>query len=251
MAGLRGYTFVFLIYKNIQLKYKQTLFGFVWSLLQPTLYLLIFVTIFSRAFQAIPNYPLYVLSGLLFFVYFSEGTNRLCGVFLKNTHMIKSLAIPKSTYAITEQGAELVSFSLGLIPFIIIMFFMGLKISFNLLYIIPVLVIFSIFIYSVGVILGSLNVFFRDIAILWSTLNPALFYLSPIAFSHDIIPVNMRFLVYLNPLFHFLQIIRDVLYHNQAPSVHYSLICLGITVIFLALSMVIFKATKNSFISNL
>lgn len=251
MAGVRGFTFIFLIYKNIQLKYKQTLFGFVWSLLQPTLYLLIFVAIFSRAFQAIPNYPLYVLSGLLFFVYFSESTNRLCSVFLKNTHMIKSLAIPKSTYAITEQGAEFVNFLLGLIPFIFIMFFMGLKISFNLLYVIPILLLYTVFIYASGIILGSLNVFFRDIAILWSTLNPALFYLSPIAFSSDIVPPNLRFLVYMNPLFHFLQIFRDVLYFGRAPSLHYSLICLAITVIFFSLAMVIFKATKNSFISNL
>lgn len=210
---------MFLIYKNIQLKYKQTLLGFFWSLLHPALYLLIFVAIFTHIFREIPNYPLYVLSGILFFVYFSEGTNRLCSVFLKNSHMIKSIGLPKSSYAITEMGSELVSFIFGLIPFIIIMLFLGLKINFNLLYIIPVILLFTLFIYSVGIILGSLNVFFRDIAILWSTLNPALFYISPIAYTADIVPAGFRFLVYCNPLFHFLQIVRDVLYYGQPP--HY------------------------------
>lgn len=251
MKDYSGYTLLFLIYKNIQLKYKQTLLGFFWSLLHPALYLLIFLAIFSNIFQSIPNYPLYVLSGILFFVYFSEGTNRLCGIFLKNSHMIKSIRLPKSSYAITELGSELVSFILGLIPFVIIMFFLGLKLNFNLLYIIPVILLFTLFIYSVGIILGSLNVFFRDIAILWSTLNPALFYLSPIAYAHEIIPVNFRYLVYCNPLFHFLQIVRDVLYYGQPPSVHYSLICIGITAITFMLAMGVFKLTKNSFISNL
>lgn len=251
MKDYTGYTLLFLIYKNIQLKYKQTLFGFFWSLLHPALYLLIFLAIFSSIFQSIPNYPLYVLSGILFFVYFSEGTNRLCGIFIKNSHMIKSIGLPKSSYAITELGSELVSFMLGLIPFIIIMFFLGLKLDFNLLYIFPVILLFTLFIYSVGIILGSLNVFFRDIAILWATLNPALFYLSPIAYVHDIIPANFRYLVYCNPLFHFLQIVRDVLYHGQPPSLHYFGICLGITALFFLLAMVIFRFTKNSFISNL
>ncbi len=251
MKEYRGLTLILLIYKNIQLKYKQTFFGFFWTLLHPALYLLIFVAIFSNVFQTIPHYPLYVLSGLLFFVYFSEGTNRLCAVFLKNSHLIKSIGLPKSSYAITELGSEFVGFILGLIPFTVIMLFLGLKISLNMFYIIPVILLYTVFIYSIGIILGSLNVFFRDISILWSTLNPAIFYLSPIAFTSDIIPVNFRYLVYMNPLFHFLQIVRDVLYFGRPPSLHYSLICLGITVMFYFLGLGIFKLTKNSFISNL
>ncbi|HOY31061.1 MAG TPA: ABC transporter permease [Bacteroidales bacterium] len=251
MKATSASTYFHLIYKNIQLKYKQTMFGFFWSLLQPALYLFIFVAIFSHIFQSIHKYPLYILSGLLFFVYFSEGTNRLCLVFLKNASMIKSIGIPKSSYAITELGSEMVNFMLGLVPFLVIMYFMGLELSPTLLYIIPILLLFTVFIYSIGTILGSLNVFFRDIAILWSTLNPALFYLSPIAYSSDLVPADFRYLVYCNPLFHFLQIIRDVLYLGQPPSLHYSLICIAMTAIFFVIALLIYRVTKNSFISNL
>ncbi|MEI8203544.1 MAG: ABC transporter permease [Bacteroidota bacterium] len=251
MRSKRKYIILFLIYKNLQLKYKHSALGFLWSLLHPFLYLLIFLTIFSHAFPTIDNYPLYVLSGLVFWIYFAGATTQLSIVFIKNAHLIKALNIPKTIYALTDLGSELVSFLLGLIPFMVIMYFMGLNITLNILYLIPVILLFSIFIFSIGLILGSLNVFFRDVGILWNTINPALFYLSPIAYSYKIIPDNYRFIVKYNPLYHFLEIIRNVLYDGQASSMHYVGRCLTITAVTALLAFLIYRKTRSGFISNL
>ena len=145
MQGNLRYTILFLIYKNLQLKYKHSALGFLWSILHPFLYLLIFLAIFSAAFPKIQNYPLYVLSGLVFWIYFAGGTMQLSSVFIKNAHLIKSLNINTIIYPITELGSELVSFLLGLIPFMVMMYFLGLHFSMNLLYIIPVILLFSLF----------------------------------------------------------------------------------------------------------
>ena len=109
----------------------------------------------------------------------------------------------------------------------------------------------SLFIFSVGLILGSLNVFFRDIGILWNTLNPALFYLTPIAYSIDIIPEQYRFYFKLNPLYHFLYIIRNVLHEGIAPDLKHSIYCMIITASTFLIAVFIYKRTKNGFISNL
>jgi len=225
--------------------------GFFWSLLHPFLYLLIFLAIFSAAFPAIENYPLYVLSGLIFWIYFSNATSQLSIVFIKNAHLLKSLNISKIMYPITELGSELVSFMLGLIPFMILMYFLGLKITFNLLYIFPIILLFSIFIFSVGLILGSLNVFLRDVGILWNTINPALFYLSPIAYSFKIVPERFKFIVKYNPMYHFLELVRNILYDGQAPVAHYVGRCLMITSVTVLLAFIIYRKTRNGFISNL
>lgn len=251
MLGKHIYIILFFIIKNIQIKYKHTMLGFLWSLLQPLLYLLILVAIFTHVFQSIPNYPLYVLSGLVFWVYFSGTTNRLSGVFVANTHMIKSHGIPKYIYALTDVGSELFNFLLGLIPFMIIMYFMGLEMSFNLLYLIPIILLFSMFIFAIGIILGSLNVFFRDIGILWLALNPAFFYISPIFFTAEVIPGNVKFLVLFNPIFHFLELVRDVLYYGRPPSLHYFGTCLGITAVLSLIAIAVYRKTNKSFISNL
>ncbi len=251
MPGKRKYIILFLIYKNLQLKYKHSALGFLWSLLHPFLYLLIFLAIFSTAFPSIQNYPLYVLSGLVFWIYFAGGTNQLCVVFIKNTHLIKSLNLPKTIYPLTELGSELVSFLIGLIPFMVIMCFMGLTMTWNLLYIIPVILLFSIFIFSIGVILGSLNVFFRDVGILWNTINPAMFYLSPIAYSYKIVPEQYKFIVKYNPIYHFLELVRNVLWEGQPPSMHYVGRCLLITAVAALIAIFVYRKTRNGFISNL
>ena len=251
MKAKRRYIILFLIYKNLQLKYKHSVLGFFWSLLHPFLYLLIFLAIFSAAFPAIENYPLYVLSGLIFWIYFSNATSQLSIVFIKNAHLLKSFNISKVMYPVTELGSELVSFMLGLIPFMILMYFLGLKITFNILYIFPVILLFSIFVFAVGLILGCLNVFLRDVGILWNTINPALFYLSPIAYSFKIVPQQFKFIVKYNPMYHFLELVRNVLYSGQAPDPHYVGRCLMITSVAGILAFFIYRKTRNGFISNL
>ena len=247
----RKYLLYFLIYKNLQLKYKHSALGFLWSILHPLFYLLIFIAVFSAAFPQIPHYTLYVLSGLIFWIYFSGSCSQLSFVFIKHAQLIKSQNIPIHIYSIAEQSSEFISFLIGLLPFIILMFFFGLHASLTLIWVIPVIIVFSIFTYSTGIILGSLNVFFRDVSILWNTLNPALFYLSPIAFSYEILPKKYHFIAHYNPLAYFFSIIRDVLYLGRAPILKTFFECCMITLITSLIALVIYKKVKNGFVSNL
>jgi ABC-2 type transport system permease protein len=251
MPDPKGYTLYFLVYKNFQLKYKHSLLGFVWSFIHPLFYLLIFNFVFSKAFSQIENYSLFVLSGLIFWVYFSGSCNQLSQTFIKNTHLIKSLQVKKILYPFSEQLTELISFLAGFVLFIFLMIYLKLSINLTILYIIPIILLFTVFTFSVGLLLGSLNVFFRDIGILWNTLNPALFYLTPIAYSIDIIPKEYAYYFKLNPLYHFFYIIRNVLHQGTAPEFYHTFYCISITLITLALSVFIYRKTRNGFISNL
>ncbi len=251
MIVKQRYLLYFLVYKNLQLKYKHSLLGILWSIIHPLFFLLIFVVVFSEAFMQIKNYPLFVVSGLIFWVFFSGSTNQLSQVFIKHTHLIKTRNIAVHIYAVAEQGSELLSFLIGLIPFLVLMFFFGLPITLNLLWILPVILLFTLFTFSLGLILGSLNVYFRDVSILWNTLNPALFYLSPIAFSYEIIPEKFKFVALYNPLFYFLSMIRDVLYKGMAPDVHVTWICCLLTLVAFLTGLFIYNRTRNGFVSNL
>jgi len=245
------YIIYFLIYKHFKLKYKNTSIGFLWNILHPFLYLLVFILIFSNTFSNIDNYPLFVISGLIFWLYFAGGITQLSMVFIKNAHLIKLLNTPKLFYPIAELGSELISFLIGFIPFIVIMFFYGFNFTFNILYILPVILLFSIFIFSAGIILGSLNIFLRDFGVLWQTLNPALFMFSPIAYSYDIVPQKFRVLTGFNPIYHFLEIVRDVLYRGVPPSTYYLINCLIITAITSLLAFFVYRLIRNSIIFNL
>lgn len=251
MESTRRYLIYYLVYKNFQLKYKHSALGFLWSFLHPLLYLLIFVLVFSKAFPSIANYPLFVLSGLIFWVFFSNTTNQLSSVFIRNASLIKSLNIPVNLYAFAELVSELMTSLLGLIPFMLLMGFFGMNVTWNLLWIIPFLVVYGAFAYSLGLILGSLNVFLRDVAILWNTINPAIFYLSPIAYSIDIIPARYKMVFLFNPFYYFFKITREILYEGTFPDLHTSLLCILFTSVFLLFAIWIFRKTHNGFISNL
>jgi ABC-type polysaccharide/polyol phosphate export permease len=164
---------------------------------------------------------------------------------------LKSFNINKILYPVSEQGAELVSFLSGFVLFACLMVYLGMSISFSFLWIIPITLLFTVFCFSVGLILGSLNVYFRDVGILWNTLNPALFYLSPIAYSIDIIPVEYQLYFKLNPIYHFLIVIRNVLYDGTFPSFNSLMYCIVITLTALLFALFIYKKTRNGFISNL
>lgn len=250
-SGKQTYTLYFLVYKNLQLKYKHSLLGIVWSFIHPLVYLIIFNFVFSQAFSQIENYSLFVLSGLIFWVYFSGSCNQLAQTFIKNSHLIKSLHVRKILYSFSEQLTELVSFLIGFLLFFMLMMYLRLNLSLTIVYILPIILLFSVFTFSLGLILGSLNVFFRDVGILWNTLNPALFYLTPIAYSIDIIPEHYRFYFKLNPLYHFFYIIRNVLHQGMAPDLRHTVYCIIITAVGLLAAIIIYKKTKNGFISSL
>jgi ABC-type polysaccharide/polyol phosphate export permease len=198
-----------------------------------------------------PNYPLFALSGLIFWIYFSGSCSQLSQVFIKHAHLLKSLNVKKTLYAVSEQGAELVNFLAGIIVFIVFMYFLGLKASWNLVNIIPIIALFSVFTFSVGFILGALNVFFRDVGILWNTLNQALFFLTPIAYPISFVPQKYQFYLKLNPLYHFFVIIRNVLYEGVSPSLHSFGYCIIITLLFILIATLLYRRTQNGFISNL
>lgn len=251
MIPQRSYLIYFLVYKNLQLKYKHSLLGFGWSFLHPLFYLLIFSFVFSKAFSGIAHYPLFVISGLIFWIYFSNSCNQLCQAFIRNSHLIKSLHVKKILYPVSEQGSELVSFLAGFVLFLVLMIWLSMPVGPNLLYILPVIALFTVFTFSVGLILGALNVFFRDVGILWNSLNPALFYLSPVAYSAGIIPEKFLFFYKLNPMYHFFYIIRNVLYEGKAPSLIHVVYCSIIAGVSAVIALLVYRKTRNGLISNL
>ncbi len=239
-----------LAYKNVKVRYKNSILGFFWSLLSPLIFLLIFVTVFSSVFSDIENYPLYALTGLIFWIFFSSTTIQIIGSVLESAGILKSVNIPPIIFPISSLVASLINLLLSFIPFIILMYFFGFKVSFNTLWIFPVLLNLALFTFGFSLIMCSLNVFFRDIGMFWNSLLPAFFYFTPIAYSVKMLPEETKWILKLNPLFHYFENIRDVLYLNTAPSTYYLFTSTLLTITFLGTGIIIFKKLEKGFISN-
>ena len=240
-----------LVIKDLKLKYKNSILGYFWSLLHPIIYIAIFYVVFSKAFPSVENYPLYIISGILFWTFFSTGTSQMTSSIVNSAHILKSIYIPGYFFTLSLLISALINFVLSLIPFIFLMFFLGAKFQFNLVCVFPIIVLFSIFTYGLGLLLASLNVFYRDVNMIWMSFSPAIFYATPVAYVIDIIPGRWMIFYKLNPLTHFFEAIHHVIYNGLWLTWQE----LGLLSLFAAISIYaglsIYKKLEKGFVSNL
>lgn len=239
-----------LIKRNMMLRYKNSLLGYLWSFITPLLYLLIFHFVFSQAFQGMRSYSLYVLSGLILWQFFSNASNQCIQSLIANAGVIKTINVPIIVFPVSTVLTETFNMVLVFFPFFGLMIFFGLQFSIHTLMVIPVLILIGMFSLGLGLILGTLNVYLRDISILWNSINPALFYLTPVAYTLDFVPSSYHTILKLNPLFHFFKMIRDALYHNRFSDISTMVIAFTCSIVTFLLGVFIFQRLKPGIISN-
>ncbi len=236
--------------KTLKLRYKNSLLGFMWSLLNPLIYLIIFSVVFGRVFPEIDRYPLYALTGLLFWVFFSTTTIQVIESITNNRGVLKSINVPTIAFPLSAQFASLMSLFLTLIPFTVLMFIFGMKPGWEMLLFIPILILCTGFTLGISLILTSFNVYFRDIQMAWSSFMPAIFYITPIAYTSKLVPENFLWIIKLNPLYHFINALRQILYYNTFPSATEMGILLLLGTVPLVAGYYIFKKLEQGFVSQ-
>jgi ABC-2 type transport system permease protein len=235
--------------RNVIIRYKHSVLGFLWGFLKPLIYLLIFIVIFSAQFTSVNNYVLYATSGILFWFFFSNITAQGIQSIIGSAGILKSIRIPSLLFPLAEVCSELFNLGLALIVYFILMQFFGMVYTFQLLWLIPILLIFTTFTFSITLLLSALNVYLRDVGILWNTIQPAIFYLTPIAYTEELIPARFSFIIKANPIYYFIKLFRAPLYHGVAPDFKLLFLCAGFSVGLLLLSLFIFNRLKNQFIT--
>jgi ABC-2 type transport system permease protein len=236
--------------KTIKLRYKNSILGFFWSMINPLIYLAIFTFIFKNAFLEIDRYPLYALIGLIFWIFFSSSTIQVIESIIYNSGVLKSINVPTIAFPLAAQLASLINLFLSMVPFIALMLLFGLKIGWVTLLFFPILILFSCFTLGISLILSSFNVYFRDIQFAWTSFMPAIFYSAPIAYTSSLIPVKYLWVIKLNPLYHFIGALRDVLYDNVTPSISDFLSISILGIVPLVIGLFVFKKLERGFVSQ-
>ncbi|HMT27865.1 MAG TPA: ABC transporter permease [Bacteroidia bacterium] len=236
--------------KTIKLRYKNSIFGFLWSMMNPMIYLVIFTFVFGQVFSEIDRYPLYALTGLIFWIYFSTTTIQVIESIIHSSGVLKSINVPTLAFPLSAQFASLVSLFLSMVPFIGLMLLFGLKLGWETLLFFPILILYTCFTFGVSLILTSFNVYFRDMQLAWSSFMPAIFYATPIAYTSSLIPEKFLWVIKLNPLYHFIGALREILYFNHAPSLTAFLLLTAIGVTTLLAGLFIFNKLERGFVSQ-
>jgi lipopolysaccharide transport system permease protein len=195
--------FYFLIWRDIKVRYKQTALGIVWVVLQPALTTLVF-TVFFGVLARVPSggkpYPLLVYTGLLPWTFFSNAVAGGANSLVTNASLITKVYFPRMLIPVAAVGARLVDFAIALLFLIPLMIYFNVKPTLNLL-MLPFLILLLTW-FSVGIIvwLSALNVRFRDVGIVIPMLVQLWMFVTPVAYSSDLIPGKWQWLYFLNTL---------------------------------------------------
>lgn len=237
--------------KYLLVKYKNSALGLLWSLINPLLMLAVFTLIFSRAFPQVENYTLFSLGGIVLWNFFPGTLTMLINILPDNAPLLRSYPLPTLVFPMAALLTALINFGLLLIPLGILMALLGWKPSLSAVVLLPGIILFAVFALGLGLMLGTLNVFFRDIGLLWNTLLPALFYFTPVVYPPDLVPEHLRTFLWVNPIAWYVLPLRDALTNGTWPAWHHWLGMGGWAGGFIALGSFVFHRLKKYFIAFL
>jgi ABC-type polysaccharide/polyol phosphate export permease len=231
---------------EFKLRNEGSYLGMFWYLLNPLLtFLLLFLVFGNRLGNNIPNYPLYLLLGIIMFNFFQQSTTEATKQIIANDHLIKSIHFP---YAALIGGIILkTAFShiFEIIIFIIFLLFYGVSLKGIIFYPI-ILILLSIFILGISLFLSSVAVYFIDLENIWAFTSRLLWFATPIFYSVGG-QTKLFYFNLLNPLFYFITVSRDILiYQKQPPFIIFIILAL-FALISLLIGSIIFNKLKNRF----
>lgn len=247
-----GFLLKQLVLRDFKQKYKRSKLGMAWSVMNPLLTMTVQYVVFSTLFKSgIPNYPVYLLTGIVFFSFFNEAVNSAMLSIIGNASLIKKVYMPRYIYPISRVTTCLVNFGLALIPLAAITLITKLPIRASMLLVVFDIVCFLLFIVGIALLMSTLVTFFQDIQHLWGVLCMIWQYLTPIFYPETIIPEKVLFLYRLNPLYQFITFARTCIIDGISPSPKAYFLCFGYAVGMLAIGAAVFKKYQNDFVSRL
>lgn len=212
------------IKREFQSKYRNSLLGIAWSVLNPLSMIVVYTVIFSQVMRAkLPGvdsqyaYSIYLCAGILTWGLFADIVLRSQNVFIDNANLIKKLNFPRICLPVTVIGSALLNFSIIFSLFTIFLIvssdFPGLA-YFSL---IPVLLVMIVFATGLGMVIGVLNVFFRDIGQLFNIVLQFWFWLTPIIYPSNILPSSLKPFMAFNPMAGVISACQKILVNKQYP----------------------------------
>ena len=247
-----------LVTKDFKIKYRRSVLGVAWSVLNPLLMMVVMSIVFSTIFGQSRNgsitpemYPLYLIVGNITFSVMSESTNQALMSVIWASSLLKKVKVHRWVFPVQKVLFSLVNFSFSLVAVALVMLFFRVVPTWHLILLPVCLLLLMCFCMGLGMMLSALAVFFRDVMHLWTVVITAWMYLTPIFWTTDYISQMahwIQVLVVVNPMYNYLQFMRDIFLFNTVPSALTFGLCVVWAVVALAVGYTVFHKTEHKFI---
>jgi ABC-2 type transport system permease protein len=208
-----------LVRRDIVSRYKRSVLGVAWTMLNPLGTTLVTAIVFSQVFGRTEGYPAYVLSGLVVWHFFAQTTLAAMRQLVWGSALLHRIYMPKTSFAVSAVGTGLVNLLLGLIPLFAVIVAMGIPLRPAILFLPVSCLLLAAFALGVSLLLSSVAALFADVAEMYEIAILIWMYLTPIIYPEEIIPDAYRWWLFnLNPMYHLVKLFRLPLYFGQWPS---------------------------------
>lgn len=239
-----------LVSKNIKLKYRRSVLGYLWSVLNPLLIMVVMTVVFSTMFSKnIENFPVYLFCGQLLFNFMKNSTNQAISSITGNAAMLKKCYVPKYIFTVSKITGNLVDLVFSLGALVIVMIVTKTKFTWFLLLFPFVLAQLYVFCIGLGLFLAQANVFFKDTQFIYNAVTTAWTYLTPIFYPLEALSDNLIWgIKHFNPMYFYIGQFRDLVYYGRMPGHLIILAGCGAAVAMLGIGMWSFLKSKDQFI---
>lgn len=238
-----------LVSRDFKTKYKRSALGMAWSFLNPLLTMSVQYVVFSTLFQSdIPNYPVYLLSGIVFFNFFSEAVSMGMTSITGNASLIKKVYMPKYIYPVSRILSSLVNFALAIIPLLLVMLITGTAFTPALLLLIFDMLCLLGFVTGMSLLLTTAMTFFQDTQFLWGVVSMMWMYLTPLFYPESIIPAQFLTVYHMNPMYQYITFARICIIDGVSPEPMAYLWCILSSVVVLGMGILTFKRHQDKFV---
>lgn len=213
--------------REIKARYKQSILGYAWVILNPLFQMLVMAFVFSHIvrFPTVGTpYTVFLYAGLLPWTLFANSLVGATNSLVSSANLIKKIYFPREIFVISTILSKIVDFLLASTVFVIFLFIYHQPLTINVLWFIPIFLIQQIFTYGLSLILAAINLFYRDIQYVLSLILTIGMYLTPVIYPTEIFPAEFRWIFQLNPMAVIINAYREAILSGGMPN----LVSLGI-----------------------
>lgn len=236
----------YLVGRDLKVRYRRSAIGFLWTMLQPLLTMVVLTVVFSNIFRfEIPNFPVYALAGILFWNFFSQSIVASMNSLKNNSGLLRKLPLPKAVFPVATVISGLVNLLFALVPLLGILLITGHPLRPALLFLPISILLAALFTLGAGLLLSPFAAFFSDVVELVTVMLTLGMYLTPVFYPKEIVPQAFIALVRYNPIRSVLEVFRDPIYLGKIPPLSHLGVTLAITAAALLVGILVFRKTSD------
>lgn len=239
-----------LVIRDLKVKYRRSFLGYLWSLLNPLLTMLVMMVVFSRIFRFnVPNYPVYLITGQILYNFLSEATNNALVSIIGNAPLLKKTYVPKYIFTLSKVTSALVNLVFSLGALLIVLVITHVQFTWYMLLFPFVILEIYVFCLGLGMFLAQGTVFFRDVQYIYSVMLTAWMYATPIFYPAEALDGTLGWIIRtFNPMFSYISQFRAIFLYGTFPDLQMLGLGIGYAVLLFLFGSWCFIRSQDKFV---